>query len=776
MSNKVLKPLKKRLSNRRKLNKETSPFKLSKYITLEIIIKSICAFLLSCTKLIGGASPLGFAFFASSMGGIDAYIYAAFSLLGIIASGGKIVAIGKFCISAILFSLIYERFLPEKYKKPRTVASIAALCTLGSGIFLLFTTMTIGGYPLIYDFVVLITESATVWLAVLSFLTAMPLVYSLNIRRSLAPEESISLAFLAGGIICGLGDIGFPNVFSLAGTLCVLCVLAFASRFGSMHGCVAGIVMGVVYCISRGRIDACAASFAASGLCAGYFSSKGRWASCLSFIMTNAVITILSNGSTEVLINLFDAILASCILYFMPERLYNAINNLGSSTHPASELAANRLSFAASTLDKCEASFKNIFKLKDINEYNKVLLYRRTAYNACSGCGLRKYCWGRDGAATKQSLDTLMELSENGEMIKNENAPNHCLRAEQFIAEFKRMFNVYKNDCVWSSKIGEAQSSVYESFSAVSKLIRSVSGNILNSNECDITAAEDIKYRLKKEGIIAKEVFVSGRDDATKVYITLEGCGGFGRCEVAVEKVLFAATGKNFTRAGIRRCGECNFTYIVKPSFSISTAVAGAIKHNKKMSGDHAVYALINRETYAIILCDGMGSGEKARNESKLCATLLMNLLEAGLEAQSAINILNSMLISSFSDTLAAIDLCLISLVDGSAKIYKCGGAGTYTKTQNNVSVIDSSTLPLGASGLSCESYNVPSEKGSMIILVSDGIATSEKKGASWIKDMITEYSGTEPEPLARQILEQAKKNSGKMVKDDITVIAAYIG
>ena len=171
-----------------------------------------------------------------------------------------------------------------------------------------------------------------------------------------------------------------------------------------------------------------------------------------------------------------------------------------------------------------------------------------------------------------------------------------------------------------------------------------------------------------------------------------------------------------------------------------------------------------------------MGSGESARSESKLCSSLLMNLLESGLEPQSAINILNSMLISSFSDTLTSIDLCLINLVDGSSKIYKCGGADTYTKTENNVSVINSSTLPLGASYISSDSYTIPSKKGSMIVLVSDGISSSEKKDTLWIKNMITEYTGTEPEILAKKILEQAKKSSGKMVKDDITVIAAYIG
>lgn len=773
MSKIALKPFKERLTKRREMLHKPQKTNLVKYITPQLAFKILCVLLLSSTKLIGGTSPLGFAFFSAIIGGTDGYICALISAIGLFISGGGIVSVGKFAISVILFSLIYERFLPERHKKTKTVALISSLCLFFSGIFLLFATMTIGGYPLIYDFLILFTEAVTIYFASIAFKIAVPIVFSLNIRRSLRTEESISLAFLAGSIICGLGDIGFPNIFSLSGTLCVLAVLAFATRFGSLHGCVSGIVMGLVYCVSRGRIDACAASFAASGLCAGYFSRHGRWASCVSFMMTNAVITILSNGSTEVLINLFDTALASCILYCMPQKLYNAINNMGTTTHPAAELASNRLSFAASTLGECKKSFQDIFKLKDINSYNTILLYRRTAYKACMGCGLRKYCWGRDGNSTKEALDNLMHILSSGETPKKENAPAHCLRGEQFISEFKKMYEIYKNDSVWASKVQEVQASVYRSFDAMASLINETASRVLTADDCDTIASDDIYYRLKKEGISAKEVFVNGDGDNTKVYISLSECGGFGRCEGAVEKVLKNATGKNFVRTGLRHCGKCSFTYVVKPSFSISTAVAGAIKHSKKTSGDHAVYALIDRNTYALILCDGMGSGENARNESKLCSNLLMTLLESGLDVHNAISILNSMLISSFSDTLAAIDLCLINLNDGSTRVYKCGGADTYAKTDDNVVVVEGGTLPAGAIEDKCEFFTLPSKKGSMIVLVSDGIIAADKKSA-WIKQMIESYDGTEPEPLAKQILEEAKKINVKL-KDDATVVASYI-
>ena len=62
-----------------------------------------------------------------------------------------------------------------------------------------------------------------------------------------------------------------------------------------------------------------------------------------------------------------------------------------------------------------------------------------------------------------------------------------------------------------------------------------------------------------------------------------------------------------------------------------------------------------------------------------------------------------------------------------------------------------------------------------MIVLCSDGIVSADRKSSVWIKKMIECYEGTEPEALARQILEEAKKANAKL-KDDATVIASYIG
>lgn len=777
MSSTIPKPFLKRNGKKRSFFDGQAAREVKKFVISYPALKFVCAFLLSRTHLVGGTSPLGFAFFAANFGYSGTYTTAIAAILGLFFSGNGLLTVGKYIIAIILFSLVEERFLPQRLKTFKVSAVSGSLSLLLAGFFLLFADITLGGYPLLYDSMVLIVESATAWLCICAFYITLQLFENLRFRRTLTAEETVSLALFSGGVLCGLGNAGIPGLFSVTGVLCVLCVLLFAVRFGSLQGCSAGIIMGVVSCLSRGRIDACAASFALSGLCAGYFSKYGRWSACISFVMANAVITILSNSSTEVLISLSDTVIAAVILYCMPNKVFSTLSQFSSCSPPAFELASSKLRSAQATVNSCEKSFRRIFELRNNDEYNTLLLYRRTARNTCGSCGLRKYCWGRDAKATKEAMDKLCENLHGGTMVTAENAPPHCLRSDQFVAEFARMFEIYKNDCMWTEKINEFRVTAYSTFSSIASLLGLNAERLLGENECDGVAADTLRTRLRKAGILSSSVFVCGKGSDTQVWIKLDNCGGFGRCEGAVCKILEEAFGMPFARTGLRSCGECEFSYVVKPDFSITTAVASAVKAKKKVSGDHALYALLDRHTYAMILCDGMGSGEIAREESRTASRLLMQLLLSGIEAQTAINIINSMLLWTFSGSIAAIDLCLINLDDGSSRIYKCGGAGSFAKTNDTVTSISSPSLPAGSfAGGDTEVFSVDSQRGSMVVMVSDGVISSGNNRSLWIKEMIDKYDGTEPEALAQMILSHAKEISDSKPQDDMTVMAAYIG
>ena len=205
MEKSLPKPLKKRSGKKRSFMRGQAAPKIAEFLSYNIILRFIFAFFMSRTAFIGGASPMGFSLFAASFNSGGGYICAIGAILGLIFSGKGILQVGKYIIAIILFSLIQERFLPEKHKKAVVNAALGSVCVLVSGFFLLFADVTLGGYPLIYDSVVLIVECATIWISALAFSISLPLILNLGIRRTLSAEETVSFAVISYRSDDGIG-------------------------------------------------------------------------------------------------------------------------------------------------------------------------------------------------------------------------------------------------------------------------------------------------------------------------------------------------------------------------------------------------------------------------------------------------------------------------------------------------------------------------------------------------------------------------------------------
>ena len=72
------------------------------------------------------------------------------------------------------------------------------------------------------------------------------------------------------------------------------------------------------------------------------------------------------------------------------------------------------------------------------------------------------------------------------------------------------------------------------------------------------------------------------------------------------------------------------------------------------------------------ILSDGMGSGEKACQDSTLVVELMQKFLEAGFPAETAISMINSALVCrEESANMSTLDLCSIDLYGGECRFIK---------------------------------------------------------------------------------------------------------
>jgi stage II sporulation protein E len=182
---------------------------------------------------------------------------------------------------------------------------------------------------------------------------------------------------------------------------------------------------------------------------------------------------------------------------------------------------------------------------------------------------------------------------------------------------------------------------------------------------------------------------------------------------------------KKFEFPEIINCSDfVTLVFKEKADFNITSAAVQFTKQGEKYSGDtYSTFTDDNGIFYSVI-CDGMGTGTKAAIGSNLAVSLLEKLIKAGFGINSAINTVNTSLISKSGDECSVtLDLVAIDLFTGHIEFYKCGAQDTIVRKNKRVHFINSPSLPLGIikdSEVSNGDGNVSS--GDVIIMASDGV------------------------------------------------------
>lgn len=130
-------------------------------------------------------------------------------------------------------------------------------------------------------------------------------------------------------------------------------------------------------------------------------------------------------------------------------------------------------------------------------------------------------------------------------------------------------------------------------------------------------------------------------------------------------------------------------------------------------------------EWFYVLLCDGMGAGESAKAEAVGASTLLRELIEAGFDAQDAMQSLNALYILRDSGAFAAIDLLQISLITAEGFLHKWGAAPSFLKFGRTVQRLGAPLPPPGlgvGQGYRPECIRISMQRGEALILTSDGV------------------------------------------------------
>ena len=222
------------------------------------------------------------------------------------------------------------------------------------------------------------------------------------------------------------------------------------------------------------------------------------------------------------------------------------------------------------------------------------------------------------------------------------------------------------------------------------------------------------------------------------------------------------------------RGGMCRIRFIEDQKLRITSGVAHRAK-SAKGSGDSYSTVDLQGGQCLLALSDGMGSGERARRESAATVGLLEDFIESGFDKELAVRMINTVLVlKSSEESFSTLDICAVDLYTGLAEFIKIGAAEAYVLRDGQVSIIRSSSLPIGMlNDVDLEITTRQLQHDDIIVMATDGVTTADEE--DWIKHALKNCRYRNPQDVADYLLGEAERRQDGTPKDDMTVLVARV-
>ncbi len=190
-------------------------------------------------------------------------------------------------------------------------------------------------------------------------------------------------------------------------------------------------------------------------------------------------------------------------------------------------------------------------------------------------------------------------------------------------------------------------------------------------------------------------------------------------------------------------------------------AVGHAGSRKESISGDSWGVVDLQDGRLVQILCDGMGSGALAKEQSNIAVQLLKSLLSGGLSVRLSLNIMNTVLAAQYSGVrFSTVDVAVWNLNTKKIELYKYGAAPSFVCNGRQISSYVSESLPVGilsrVEGVIAE-HTI--QQGDLLIMMSDGLYELTSRQFQW-EQIIRRIPTTDPQLMAEYLLAIATSRS----------------
>ncbi len=585
--------------------------------------------------------------------------------------------------------------------------------------------------------------------------------------------------------------------FSVADLVCpariaaLFVVMAMSYMGGFSYGAACGVGIGIAMDAAGGAGLYYAGVYAVSGMAAGFFLRGGRIVFATAFVLTHAAVHLLG-GEAAYLSGIYECFVASVCFVLLPEELWEEWKERLIPTDPKPTDYAARISRVANQYASVTSeAFSEMYQALANNgkahkeESDLGAVFDRTADRVCRRCSARETCWERDKLSTLRTLDAISgPLLRSGHITASDfpgRFAAQCLRFSDFVLAVNEGMDALFQRRQTQKKNEAGRKLIAQQYAGVTGILKQVGESMSSGTE--ILPAQEKELRTYAEAFGRVRTVAAWKDRRGRLHLELTGeCvsrilrnqEGFASGLGALMNVSLAKPETQYEASGIR------LVFREQEPYYITVGIGTRTREGQQVSGDCIRYFTTEEGTACVILSDGMGSGEEAREESESTVRMAERFLRAGISAADCVRTIGPALkLRTQGKKFVTLDIGTIDLFTGETVSVKCGAAPSFVRAVDGdgsvrVRRILSSTLPAGleeAGDMDVTQFRMGGQDA--LVLLSDGIVDADGSNAGWVEDLLSDSLRLSARELAARIV---LEGSARGAPDDMSAAVVYLG
>lgn len=673
---------------------------------------------LAARAVMGTFNPVGMAYFASCFVEKRARLWLFLVMAaGMLTKMDYVAALRYMAVMGLFFLtefLLRKKKMRIRRKEAAWMAGAGALVLAAAQYMFMAHSIYTVGYMLA-ECVLIVGLTHVFGEAVQYMLYAPP-------GQALNNEEMVSLVLLLTVAVYGI-PAPVAGGFSLTHFAIYFLLIYMGYCYGAGTGALTGAACGLLTCLTGGD-NTDLGVLCLMGICAGSFRDMKKTGVCASYIVTSAVMGYLFESDFVGMAGMRELLIASVFFVCIPREL----------------------------LAKADLS---VYAVKDSLYYQKSLQSKM----------LEK---------AKSVGEAFHNLSKSFK--------------EELHTEWKSGPRYYDADSQalsvgWQNRMAETKNIIAEQFEEVADIVQDMAEEMCDTQGVETVEEKELSQALLRCSIqIRKCEVVRHKNGRMEVYIRARtdrrACVTSREAARVVGEVLgVAMRPADDVRTLIPREYEM-IRFVEAVNFKILNGMARTIKEGEETSGDNYSFIDLAGERMVMLLSDGMGSGMGACLESENVVELLEKFMEAGFREDSAIRLINSMMVlGQERQSFTTVDMTVIDMHTGICRFIKNGAAATFIKRKEEVAVVCGEALPIGVlKDVPSATQSSKLYDGEFIIMVTDGVLDCLAEGdkEQMLAQIIARAKTNHAQELAEYILKQVLCGNSAP-SDDMTVIVSGI-